>query len=862
MNEWKIINLLTDYDAQPMGIIAPPNLSWELTSDANDVFQSACRIQYATDPDFSVCHFDSGEIAHTDNAHYRSYDLPLQSAQRYYWRAWVRTNHGDTAWSAPASFVTGLIEGFQGDMITAETAEDKNSDHATALMRDFEITGEIEAAYVYATAYGIYHLMIDGERISDYELAPGWTSYHKHLQYQTYDITPYCTSGKHLLSAWLGSGWYKGLMGILNIRNNYGDVTGLLCQIEIRYKDGRRERILSDNNWRGAKTPVLFSDIYNGETYDARLGVHDSLPVSTLSYRPETLSPQPSCAVKVIQTLPVREIITTDAGETVLDFGQNLTGFVRLKVSGKAGDIVKLQCFEILDPVTGNVYTKNLRKAAQTLTYILKGDGEEIYQPLFTFQGFQYVQVISYPTAIAKEDIVACVVHSDMQETGQFECSNPLLNQLWHNVLWGLKGNFVDVPTDCPQRDERLGWTGDAQIFSGTACCMMNVYPFFRKWLKDLALDQTAEGGVPHIVPDNITDHEDMNNNWLMKQSTHSASGWADAAVIIPWNLYLTYGDKDILLTQYPSMKGWVNFMRNHATDNHFDYRHQLGDWVALDAAEGSYYGATPTDLVCMAYYAYCARLLGQAAQVIGNTDDAREYKALSESICQSFTQDFYTADGEMTAQTQTAHILALHFDLIPQSLRAKTLEGLQHLLDEQDGHLQTGFIGTPYFTYALSGADALDKAYDLLLKEDFPSWLYQIKRGATTIWEHWDGIKPDGSMWSAGMNSFNHYAYGAIGEWMYHVIGGIQPDQTIPGYRHAILAPKPGGGLTFAKSGAKTAYGTFSLDWEIKENTLHIKAIVPCNTTATLVPPVDGAPKEELSSGTHLRSYPLSKQQ
>jgi len=427
------------------------------------------------------------------------------------------------------------------------------------------------------------------------------------------------------------------------------------------------------------------------------------------------------------------------------------------------------------------------------------------------------------------------VIHSDMPQTGSFACSNEDLNQLQHNILWGLKSNFVDVPTDCPQRDERLGWTGDAQIFCQTASYNVNTYTFFKKWLKDLALDQTKEGGVPHVVPDVL--YKYPFENWLLNRGTHSATAWADAAIINPWVLYLTFGDTEILETQYESMKGWIDFMKTHAKNNIWNYKLQFGDWVALDAEEGSYFGATPNDLTCTAYYAYSTRLFVKIARILGKEEVASEYEALHDKIVQTFQETFFNADGTMTAQTQTAHILALHFNLAPKQFVAKTVENLKKLLAEHDGHLVTGFVGTPYFCHALSSNGCLDEAYELLLKDDFPSWLYQVKKGATTIWEHWDGIKPDGSMWSPDMNSFNHYAYGAIGEWLYRVVAGLDMDEHKPGYKHTIIAPRIGGNLSWVEASYESVYGKVGVRWEkeSKTNVITLQATVPANATATI---------------------------
>ncbi|NCC64759.1 MAG: alpha-L-rhamnosidase, partial [Spirochaetia bacterium] len=457
-----------------------------------------------------------------------------------------------------------------------------------------------------------------------------------------------------------------------------------------------------------------------------------------------------------------------------------------------------------------------------------------VYRPHFTFFGYRFIHVESFCLRSDLDNFCSYAIYSTMEQKGTFSCSNDAVNQLQHNILWGLKSNFVDIPTDCPQRDERLGWTGDAQIFCRTATFNVDTYTFFSKWLRDLSLDQTPEGGVPHVVPDVL--YKYPFDNWLLNAGTHSAAAWADAAIINPWVLYLNYGDTDILKQQYESMKNWIGFMQSHANDNIWNYKRQFGDWVALDAEQGSYFGATPNDLTCTAYYAYSTLLFSKIAHVLKKKKDAEQYYSLYKEILSTFQKTFFDEEGKMTVQTQTAHILALHFNLTPPQYLKQTIEGLKALLAKHDGHLVTGFVGTPYFCHALSSHDCVGEAYDLLLKDDFPSWLYQVKKGATTIWEHWDGIKPDGSMWSANMNSFNHYAYGAIGEWLYRVVAGLEIDEKSPGYKHSIIAPRIGGNLSFAQAKYRSIYGEVSVRWDVeKQKTILLTACIPPNTSATI---------------------------
>jgi alpha-L-rhamnosidase len=520
-------------------------------------------------------------------------------------------------------------------------------------------------------------------------------------------------------------------------------------------------------------------------------------------------------------------------------------------VKGQPGDKVVLAHAETLD-AKGNFYTKNLRNARSRIEYTLKGGAEETFEPRFTFQGFRYVRVEQWPGLSQGklphlDAFEAVVIHSEMASTMEFECSHAGLNQLHHNILWGWKGNAVDIPTDCPQRDERMGWTGDAQVFAATANRLTQADQFFRKWLRDLAAEQLPDGGVPFVIPDVLG----RNRKALAKSETpfDSSTGWGDAAVIVPWQVYRASGDVELLRECWPSMKAWVDRIQNHAeagllwnTGFHF------GDWVALDAKEGSYFGATPNDLTATAYFAYSTELLSKTAEVLKDKKQAQAYRTLHGSIVQAFRNEFLTPSGRLVSRTQTAHILALTFGLVPEHQRARIVADLVKLLEENDGHLTTGFLGTPAFTDTLTSAGRLDLAYALLLKEDYPSWLYQISKGATTVWEHWDGLKPDGKMWSPKMNSFNHYAYGAVGEWIYRTIGGIELDPEEPGYQKIVFHPQPGGGLTQSRHSLETPYGRVSMAWTLADGRWTLEFEVPPNTTAKLILP-DGS--REYGSGT-----------
>lgn len=847
-----IAKLTLDLEPVLHGVDRMPVIGWEIESDNRNVKQVSYWLQIAQDQYFNAIVFDSGKVNSEISNNVDIGEIALLPSMRYFVRVQVQDNHDETSeWSQAATFITGLLNGgWQAQFISAETPADKNSSATTSLRKSFAIdnAGNIAFAVLHVSALGLYEFYLNGGKVGNDELTPGWTSYHHHLLYQTYDLTGLLQSGENVMGAILGAGWFKGDMGFTRHRNYYGEQTALICQLVIHYKNGQKDIIHSDSDWKGEDSPILFSEIYDGEIYDARKELNgwnntnypatSWRPVNIVDYDKKTLTAQGSCKVRQIELLTAKEMIITPQGDRVIDFGQNLSGWVEFKVSGRAGDKVILRHFEVFD-AAGNVYLDNLRSAKQRVEYTLKGDGEEIYHPHFTWQGFRYVKIEEYPGEVNLGNFTAIVLHSAMEPTGHFACSDPALNQLHHNILWGLKGNFVDVPTDCPQRDERLGWTGDAQIFCRTASYLMQTRNFFAKWLTDLRCDQTPEGGVPHVIPD-ILDGHCENDRLLSGGGTHSASAWADAAVINPWTMYLMYGDTRVLENQYDSMKGWIDFMQAHAENNLWRYRLQFGDWVALDAKEGSYFGATPDDLTCTAYYAWSTLLFAKAAKVLNRRADHERYLALHHAIVRSFQDEFFTPTGRLAARTQTAHILALYFNLVPDAFRERTTATLVELLEEQGGHLVTGFVGTPYFCHALSQNGRAKEAWELLLKDDFPSWLYQVNAGATTIWEHWDGIKPDGSMWSADMNSFNHYAYGAVGEWLYRVVAGIETDEERPGFKHAIIQPLIGGGVSWVKAGYHSVYGEICVQWRvIAENvqgkTVRLDVTIPPNATATI---------------------------
>jgi alpha-L-rhamnosidase len=842
---FNLIRLRVEYASNPLGIDAhKPRLSWQIEADDRGVKQSAYQVRVAlSERDLqreSALLWDSGKVVSEDSTHCPYEGPALQSGNRYHWQVRIWDGQDRVSnWSTPAYWEMGLLapSDWQANWIEPDLQEDVSKPGPSPMLRTtFKLKNNVERARAYVTSHGLYEMHLNGQRVGDQLFTPGWTSYSKRLQYQTYDVTALLQRGENAVGVLLGNGWYRGEIGFTQQRNQYGDRLALLMQIKVTYRGGGGETIITDGSWKATTGPILMSEIYHGETYDARLekigwttsGYDDGQwsGVRLAVHRKDHLVAPAGPPVRRIEEVRPIEILQTPAGETVVDMGQNLVGWVKLRVRGPSGTTVALKHAEVLDR-EGNFYTENLRTAKQTVQYTLKGDGIEIFEPHFTFQGFRYVAVEGYPGTLTLDSLTGVVIYSDMTLAGEFETSNPLINQLQRNIIWGQKGNFLDVPTDCPQRDERLGWTGDAQVFARTAAFNMDVSGFFTKWMRDVAADQLEDGSVPHVVPDILSQPG--------KPATGSAA-WADAAVIIPWTIYLSYGDKRILEEQYDSMVRWVEYAARRAGDDyvwHGDFH--FGDWLAYATTRSDYPGATTgKDLIATAFFAHSTDLLRGIAQVLDKQEDAARYSELSSKIRSAFCREFVTATGRVGENTQTAYALALQFDLLPEDLRPVAAARLAREVRERK-HLTTGFVGTPYLCHVLSRHGYLDEAYLLLNREDYPSWLYPVKQGATTIWERWDGQKPDGSFQDKGMNSFNHYAYGAIGEWMYRVMAGIEIDESAPAYKHVLIQPQPGGGFTWVKASHDTLYGKVSSAWKLEKGGFELVVEIPANTRATV---------------------------
>ena len=891
-----IKDLRCEYKTNPLGIdVLIPRLFWKIESDKHDTIQTAYRIKVAyKDSDLkegAKLVWDSGKLESDQSIHVQYTGPALESRKRYYWRVKVWDNHGDESeWSEIAFFEMGILnhKDWKAMMIRPDIHENPRiSNPCQMLRKEFCVKNKIEKARLYITAFGLYEAWINGRRVGDEYFTPGWTTYQKCLQYQTYDVTDLIQQGENSIGVYLGDGWFRGYISYIYERNVYGKNLALFAQLEVTYLDGSTETIVSDNSWKSSTGPILESDLFNGETYNALLektgwdspGFNDNNWNGTVEVRfnISTLTAPLGVPVKKIEEIKPVEIITTPKGETVFDFGQNMVGFVRLKIKGAKGTAVTLQFGEVLDS-QGNFYRKNLRLAKATDIFILKGENkQEIFEPRFTFHGFRYVMIEGFTDELTLGSLTGIVLHSEMEKTGNFTCSNELVNKLFQNIVWSQKGNFLDVPTDCPQRDERMGWTGDIQIFASTACANMDTSAFLTRWLRDLRNDQWKNGLVPTVVPDPYTNRWDsfkrviyhiikprkgaekaIIDEYVALFHLNSSAGWGDAAIIVPWALYLYFGDRRILETQYDSMKSLLEFRRKQSrglfdfvfinpakwlkssTWKHLRYYSTgwfgFGDWLAPgDGMNGSVFKSR--FYVPAVYLAIDALILSKISAILGREEDSEYYNTFFNKVKESICYFRLKKNGRMWPHRQTTYVLALMADILSDEDKPRAAKILADMVEKNDYKIGTGFLGTPHICHILAEHGYPDHAYRLLLNEKH-QWLYQVTKGATTIWEHWDSIKNDGSFKSERMLSFNHYAYGAIGDWLYKVVAGINIDEKKPGFKHIIIKPIPGGGLDYAQATYNSVYGLIASKWSISNSTFTLNVQIPVNSKTTVIIP------------------------
>lgn len=855
-----ISQLRTEYLVDPIGIgVRRPRLSWTLESPARGAVQAARRIVASSSAELLSEQrgdlWDTGwvESRQTNQIEYEG--APVQARQRVWWAVQVEDGAGTRSpWSEPAFWETGLLPSTD---LPAEMHGDERSEwearwvsmpgllpdpdiekaqHWDGLVpaphfrRAFESRNDLKRARLYVTARGVYEARLNGSRVGDHALAPGWTDYTRRIEYQTFDVTELIRSGENVVGAVIAPGWYAGYIGFGPQCRHYGSTPQLLMQLHLDYTDGTEEVIASSDDWQAGTGAVRYGDLFMGEHIDARrdpagwdapdfdAGAWTGVAVSAIGAVPIVSSmAEPVRALDEIRPVSISRIAPD---VHIVDLGQNIAGRVRIAASGEAGTTIRLRHGEMLNP-DGTLYTENLRGSLAEDTFVLAGTGKtELFKPQFTWHGFRYIEVTGYPGDLTADAILGRFVGSDTTPSGGFTCSDPLIDKLQQNIVWGQRGNFLSIPTDCPQRDERLGWLGDAQAFVGTAVGNMDVAAFFTKWTQDLRDAQSVAGAYPDVAP-RLADLSD------------GAPAWADAGVIVPWTIWKTYGDIRLIEDHWPSMMRWMEWLQRTNPNllwqrgRHNDF----GDWLSIDAN-------TPKELIGTAYFAYDAKLMAEMATALGRNDEAAHYDDLFQRVAKAFRDAYVEDDGSIRGGTQTAYCLALHFGLLPDALRPRAAAHLVSDLESRDWHITTGFVGVSYICHVLTEAGYADVAYRLLLQDTFPSWKYSIHHGATTIWERWDGWTEEKGFQDVGMNSFNHYTLGSVGEWLRRGVTGINTAGDAAGYASIVIHPHMDRSLEFAEGWYCSINGEIRSRWERTGDGYRLKVVIPANVTACIVLP------------------------
>lgn len=857
-----VYGLQCEYRTTPLGIgEAEPRLSWRLRSGRRGDYASAARVvvmRMTADGGLAERVWDSGwrDAPPASNVTYAG--APLESSTRYRWQVELRDAHGDPAEVAASWFDTGLLQ--QGDWHARWIARDPESagvadppadddilgaglighlnrrlPPCAFLRTTFETSQPPVSCRLVISAKGLYEARLNGRRVGDHELAPGWTDYRHRIQYQCYDVSDLVAVGENVFGVILGDGWFCGRVGPGGrvLGEHYGARTELIAQLQLTYADGSRQIVISDGDWRTTVGPLRFSDLLAGEYVDARrdLGSWDMPGYDASNWSAALVcggdtsllvasSDEP---VRVMQLLTPRAIEQRD-GKLLVDFGQNMVGRVRITLRDMPrGSRVVLRHGEAVT-AEGDLYTANLRLASATDMYVAAGAPVETFEPRFTCHGFRYVEVDGYAGTLDPADITGVVLHSDTTRAGQLTTSDDQVNQLLSNIWWSQRGNFVSVPTDCPQRDERLGWLADAQVFLPTACYNADVAAFFARWMGDVVSSRLPTGAFPDVAPRLVFERE-------------GAPGWGDGGVVIPWHLWRTYGDRRVLERSFPAMVGWVAHIRAANPDLIWRKRvgNHYGDWLAVNAK-------TPREVVATAYFAHSATLVAQAAEVVGEDAQARSHHELAAKIGEAFRREFVLPGGHIVGETQTGYLLALSFGLLPQHLAANAAGHLAADIQARGNRLTTGFLGVALLCPVLTAYGHADLAYALLHQDAYPSWNYSIAHGATTIWERWDGWTAERGFQSVAMNSLNHYSLGSVGEWLYRSVAGIGQSATSVAFADLDIRPVPGGRLTSATASYESARGRIETAWRIDGGVLHLTVLIPPGATATLVVPTSDA--------------------
>ncbi len=831
-------------DGPVVGIgVATPRLSWVVPTADAEFRQSAYEVQATrgrgTDPETALVHSDQQVLVPWPFA-------PLESRESASVR--VRVAHAEdwSEWGPPAVVEAGLLHSADWTARFVSPQDIGGLDMPAPVLRGtLNIPTDIVSARLYATAHGVYSATLNGRRVGDDVLAPGWTAYQHRLRYQAYDVTGHLKVGENFLEVLLGNGWYRGRLGFTGRRAFYGERLALLAQLEVTAADGSHYALATDESWCAYESRILSDDLYDGQRTDLRDigGSRRSSPVEPLETDLTRLVAPEGPPVRITEVVPADSVTPSPSGKTLVDFGQNVVGWVQLRVRGlPEGHEVVVRHAEVLE--NGELGTRPLRTAKATDSYVLSGADEETLAPELTFHGFRYAEV-SGVGDLRTTDVEAVVIGSDLRRTGWFESSDAALNRFHENVVWGMRGNFVDVPTDCPQRDERLGWTGDIQVFSPTATFLFDSAGFLISWLTDLAAEQIEDGAVPFVVPD------------ILETPNPSAAAWGDAATIVPWVLYQRTGDREVLSRQLPSMRAWVDHLVELAgPDRLWTGGFQFGDWLDPTAPpEDPFKAQADPDVVATAHFARSTEILAEACRVVGDTRAAERYAVLAEEVREAFTREYVTAGGRVLSDAPTVYALSLQWALLQSAdQRVRAGRRLADLVRTAGFRISTGFIGTPLVTDALASVGELQLAYRLLLQKGCPSWLYAVTMGATTVWERWDSMLPNGSINPGQMTSFNHYALGAVADWLHRTVAGLAPAE--PGYRRLHIQPQPDVALTSASARHLTPYGEAAVAWRRGGGRLVVEATVPVGSTAKVMLPGTLA-EEEVRHGRHEWSVP-----
>ncbi len=870
--ETSVTRLRCEYLSRPLGIDeTSPRLSWNIQSRRRGARQTAYRLRVASSlemlaggkPDL----WDSGRVDSHRSQQIPYKGKPLQSRQFCYWNVEVWDETGSSTTSSTEHWSMGLlaVEDWQAEWIAANPELYERDPESTSgdtvepaspvcFRKVFHVPSNVRRATLYASARGLYEFSICGNRVGDDVFAPEWTDYQQRIQYHSYDVTALIREGQNVMTALLGDGWWSGYVGWQETRGRYGLQNSLLGQLELELTNGKRVIVASDASWHCNTGPLLSADFMMGEVYDARReheGLDDPafdasawlapIPVDTPA---APLVAQRSEPVRITETLPAVSIQQRGTNKYLFDLGQNISGWVRIALRAPAGTRLTIRHGERLD-ADGQLYTENLRRAKATDVYTCKGTGREVWQPRFSFHGFQYFEIDGLPGPPSRDTAIGCVVHSDLPHSGSFECAHPGVNRLWLNGLWSQRDNFLSVPTDCPQRDERLGWTGDAEVFMRTASYNMDIAAFFSKWMVDIVDAQTPDG----IFPDTAPRLREDDGNFVGLDGLGGGAGWADAGVIIPHTMWRIYGDVRIVKKNWKAMVAWLDYLErtNPRGIRENELGNNYGDWLCIPSDTSFRTHSPMKNLLATAFWADDAAKMAEMASSLGKDEEASRFQKVFKRVREAFCEEFLLEDGRLAVETQTAYLLALAMKLLPESVRPRAAAHLVENIRELDWHLSTGFIGIRFLNPILTEYGYPDVAYKLLLQDDYPSWLYPVKHGATTIWERWNGWTAEEGFFNPHMNSFNHYSLGSIGEWLFRHVAGIEADPEHPGFQQFLLKPWPDSRLGFAKASYLSHHGEIRSEWKLSHRQFHWKITIPVNTEASVYLPADASANADL---------------